>query len=211
MSDKKPSQVAEQLMRRWNSRIPKTLDAEDAILPKKLRKPRYAEFEALQEIYKLLDRFYAFCSGLTPCQKGCSYCCHSEIAVSKVEADYIASVTGVQLAMPTRFLLRRSVNYCDPAKPCPFLAADGGCSIYPCRPMLCRTHVSFETDNAKCKFDSPEETVFFVDRAKSFPGAMRAYLDLVERHYPGGGFADIREYFGTTKRALPIGACSDQH
>ncbi len=193
----KPKQFAEQAIRRWNARISKALQHDDAALPKKLRKPRYTTIEAIQEIYKLLDRYYAESVGLIPCKKGCNFCCHSEIAISKLEADYIAVVTGIQPMAPIPFDENRSAIYCDPEMPCPFLDAEGGCTIYTCRPMLCRTHVSFEADNEKCRFGSSGK-VFFIDRAKSFPGAMKAYIDVVERHHNGGGFADIRGYFGAT-------------
>jgi len=45
---KHPKQISEKSIRRWNHRIPKALEVEDAALPKKLRKPRYSPFDALE-------------------------------------------------------------------------------------------------------------------------------------------------------------------
>ena len=181
-------------LRRLNARIPVALEREDASLAKRLRKPRISTLEGLEMLYAFLDRYLAHVvKGLTACQKGCAYCCHSQVAVSKLEAEYIASKTGrALLKSPNQAMV--SEQYCDPVKPCPFVdSVDMSCAIYSYRPLLCRTHISFETDNAKCRFDSDGSKITLLDRRNTWPGAMQAYSELVSRH--GGTWGDIREYF----------------
>jgi hypothetical protein len=61
------------------------------------------------------------------CERGCSSCCVDGLTVLPVEAAAI-----------------RAANVAPPAVPapgmCAFLSMEGSCSIYPVRPLLCRTH-----------------------------------------------------------------------
>lgn len=181
-------------IKRFNARLPSALIREEAGIAKKLRKPRYSAFEALEQLYDLLDRHFEHAKGLIACAQGCAYCCHSEVAISQLEADYIAAMTGTPTNRPTEEPTK-SEPFTDPARPCPFLGADNACSIYTLRPMVCRTHVNFEPTNIKCHFDTPpDEPMPLLDRGNSFPSAMRAYSEMVDRQ--GGHFADIRKFFG---------------
>ncbi len=67
------------------------------------------------------------------CAKGCHACCVDGLAVLEVEAAEIA--LHLQTADPT--------DQKTPAPPpggCAFLDAAGACTIYPVRPLVCRTH-----------------------------------------------------------------------
>lgn len=75
---------------KFNKRLPVKLDREQNDLAKKLRKPRNNDpFQSLETLYDYLSRFFSHANGLVACSKGCSYCCHSEIGLSQIEADYI--------------------------------------------------------------------------------------------------------------------------
>lgn len=86
------------------------------------------------------------------CNKSCSFCCHSEINMSKFESLYIKSKLiknniipneqrkKIQMETPSN-----SLKYMD--KACPFLSDENVsgqrlCSIYEFRPIVCRTHNS---------------------------------------------------------------------
>ncbi len=181
---------------RFNGRLPLKLDREQHGLAKKFRKPRNADpFQSLATLYDYLDRFMSYAVGLMACAKGCSYCCHSEIGLSQIEADYITARTGIPAKRmrqdPTRV---GAAPWVDPNRPCPFLNL-GACAIYEFRPMLCRTHVNFDATNALCRFDSEAESILLLDRESSLPGAMKAYGELAASY--GGGIGDIRDFFCT--------------
>ena len=63
------------------------------------------------------------------CKRGCSACCVDGLSVLPVEAALIAS-SG--LAAPSQPSSQPGM--------CAFLDDDGACSVYPVRPVLCRTH-----------------------------------------------------------------------
>jgi len=187
----------EDRLRKLNARIPVSLIREEEALEKKLRKPKLSPLNGLEMIYGVLDLHMQYTKGLTACSKGCDFCCHMEVAVSRLEADFIAAKTGYKPSVNGPSLaLSNSKQYCDEKKPCPFLDQIGKiCSIYVYRPMMCRTHLSFEESNTPCRFDAPKDSpITLLDRAKSWPSALRGYFLLIERH--GGGWADIRDYFG---------------
>lgn len=180
-------------LKRLNARIPPLLEREDASIAKRLRKPRVSPMEGIGILYEFLDKNLNYTNGISPCKKGCAFCCHSEVAISKLEADYIAIKTGRHAEnLPNRPMT--SETYCDPMRPCPFLTPiDNCCSIYAYRPVMCRTHVSLEASNEPCRFDSKETPISLLDRASSWPGAMQAYIELAKRY--GESWADIRDYY----------------
>ncbi len=192
MSGGKVSQV-QKSVQTFNRRIPASLKREQLGIAKTLRKERFQKepFKALAALYDLLDRIYSHTDGLIACKKGCSYCCHMQVIVTQVEADYIAAQSGVtakRLATPGN---PDSESWINSSKPCPFLRANQ-CSIYLYRPVNCRTHVSFEQDAQKCGFDSTSN-ISMIDREASLPGAMQAYREIALRY--GGHSADIRDFF----------------
>ena len=187
-------------IKRWNARIPVKLEKEDANLPRRLRKPRYSHFEKLLAIYEILDRYNALANGLSACSKGCASCCHMEIGMLQVEAGLISAKTGFPAKQLSYDPTKKSEIFCDPLRPCPFLDPNLSCAIYPIRPMVCRTHVSFEATDEPCRFESETQVIMLVDRAKSFPGAMKAYGELANQS--GGSLGDIREFFGRESLAI---------
>jgi hypothetical protein len=96
------------------------------------------------------------------CRKGCAFCCHLNVTATALEAIHIAAV----LRMGSRADLEHSVltasdahSGLDPASrlmrksPCPLLVL-GACSIYPARPIACRTLVSLSARACERHFNA---------------------------------------------------------
>jgi hypothetical protein len=182
-------------LQRYNRRIPAALEREEKALPKKVRKPKVDPIDGMLAVYALLDRYADLTEGVVACKHGCSYCCHSEVAISTLEAKLIASRTGRLMRQVEGSGTAGGEAWIDERRPCPFLTSEGSCSIYGFRPMACRTHYNFEATSQACRFDAPPDVeVPFVDRHKSFPGVMEAWHGLRDRS--GSAVADIRDYFG---------------
>ncbi len=107
-------------------------------------------------IDKIMDMIYPY----TDCHKGCDYCCYMSVAISEFEADYIKQYVNKnwskeeknKLHSKIKKLKREHIEIFNPVflatethtqvrVPCIFLK-NGCCSIYPCRPTICRTYVS---------------------------------------------------------------------
>lgn len=87
------------------------------------------------------------------CQKGCSFCCHDRIIVSKMEIDHIKAVVKAKGITPNRERLQKQkknfANLKWKDKACPLLSEPNEkgeriCMIYEDRPMVCRSHNSME-------------------------------------------------------------------
>lgn len=93
------------------------------------------------------------------CKKGCSVCCHVNVAVLAPEAETIAehimantsdaemdvlkeNMSGLLLNI--KFLTDEERLFLH--RPCVFLDEDGGCGIYDVRPLLCRSITSADAD-----------------------------------------------------------------
>lgn len=187
-------------VQKLNKRIPKKLERKQDDLAKKFRKPKSEPFDSLTELYEFLDEMASYAHGLVACKKGCSHCCHMEVGLTQLEADYISAFTGFQASKAPADREIKKDGWIDSNRPCPFLKNDA-CSIYEFRPMVCRTHLVFEKTNEVC---NPENNGSFpqIDRMTAYPGAMRAYGELTVRY--GGGIGDIREFFSSTTMATYV-------
>jgi len=87
--------------------------------------------------------------GALACRSGCDACCHQHVAVLPVEAVAIAYRLRLDEAGSATLRARAAetaaaiagLGAADRrrlAVPCSFLAGDGGCAIYPMRPLRCR-------------------------------------------------------------------------
>lgn len=75
------------------------------------------------------------------CREGCSACCHQRISVFAIEADAIRDALA-ELAVRApeiRARVRAQADDPDAQHHCALLI-DGRCSIYPARPLICRSH-----------------------------------------------------------------------
>lgn len=107
----------------------------------------------LLALYDFMAELYRPLAPLTPCKKGCAYCCHYPVSISSVEIDIIERGTG-----------RKRIKKLRPAEayhgqPCPFLVK-GACSIYDYRPFVCRRHLSLTKTPYWCHPDRANEAEF---------------------------------------------------
>jgi Fe-S-cluster containining protein len=113
------------------------------------------------------------------CQRGCHSCCLPELSVFPIEARVIQDFLHESGK-------RQEVLALEAADPfagerCAFLAADGGCSIYPVRPLVCRSHglpLQFrneadELSRDVCPLNFTEQTI------ANLPGEAVLNLDLI--------------------------------
>ena len=103
----------------------------------------------LRKIYALTDTLTAFIAPYMVCERGCSHCCHIDVVVSSVEAQYIHKNLGIA----PRAGQSISSGHSDAKRPCPFLGIDGSCSIYEHRPFACRTYHAVDDPALCCGFN----------------------------------------------------------
>ncbi len=130
----------------------------------------------------------AIFSSKSACASGCSHCCHIDVTVPRSEALLIGKMTGKRVSEPSvTFPIDQSPAKSFVGSPCPFLA-DGSCSIYAHRPLLCRTLVNLDTSPKLCEL-VPNATVPVPYLNTT---ALRAAFTIVTQN---DDFADIREWF----------------
>lgn len=147
-------------------------------------------FEKLEAVYAFTDRFNAFVATFAVCQKGCNHCCQIDVQVSRIEAEYITFKGGPQLDHQggDRTTGHRTA--------CPFVGADGGCTVYSTRPFNCRT---FHTlDDPKYCADGDVDHQVYGAAGKGygvrFYQAIAAWLKDVHES-KGLPYRDIRDWF----------------
>lgn len=108
----------------------------------------------LYYIDKVMETIYPY----TDCHKGCDACCRMNVSTFEFEAELIKKHIANNWSKEERNELHRKIHqmklehpeifYLASTKirfigvPCPFLK-DGCCSVYDCRPFMCRKYVSF--------------------------------------------------------------------
>lgn len=144
-----------------------------------------------------VDKVMALFGDVSPCKKGCSYCCNQSLIIFEWEANRITDVTG-RKQNPFKGVdferwspqTRKQYIAQYTEVPCPFLKNDV-CSIYAARPMSCRVHLSLADDATACDI-------------LGNPGASVPYANMeFARHIwavmflnAGQRAGDIREFFG---------------
>ena len=118
----------------------------------------------------------------TACREGCSYCCYYQVDVSAHEALQIVDFVSKQFSKEkiSEFLDAADANAAIIRKltraehratniACVFLR-DGRCSIYPVRPLHCRTHHATDVEGCKQSYVNPT-----VDTANTFIPVLFVY------------------------------------
>ena len=94
--------------------------------------------QLLTKVDEFFGSVYARNSAKFSCAKGCYGCCRAGLSVAKVESDYIRrwlyEHPGERAKIKDLSKMRNDPDFCR------FLDADGACSIYEVRPIICRTH-----------------------------------------------------------------------
>ncbi len=101
------------------------------------------------------------------CQQGCNYCCYPPVSAAVPEVANIAAYIQSQLPVAEQQRLKQRVEQvyhqvhpmtgtqrASISLACPFLQ-EGGCSIYPVRPLACRGHNSTSRPACQKVFEQP--------------------------------------------------------
>jgi Fe-S-cluster containining protein len=85
----------------------------------------------------------------SPCKRGCSGCCHTEVSVTNDESELLASrvKNGLKINLERLHLQKQTAKagknfYTLPyeSRACVFLGEKGTCEVYTDRPAVCRTN-----------------------------------------------------------------------
>lgn len=129
------------------------------------------------------------------CKTGCSHCCYMSVAVSDLEAVTISRYTGLpmQSKQTARQFLLQSEQMVKKytGVPCTFLNTKGACSIYPVRPIACRTHHNLGPNSENCRIKGAYR--LYNTPVLDFTAISFAAVGIAMQMQ--SGFADIREYF----------------
>jgi uncharacterized protein len=117
---------------------------------------------------------------------------NDQIAVETQEAERRRA--AFLAAVPQRLLEREDSIRATVGKACPFLV-DEQCSVYDNRPLACRKHASYYTNEKWC---SPPYLNTVQAPLVRFGGLDEA-LAVVSARKTAPVFADIRDFFGTPK------------
>ncbi len=163
-----------------------TIDSVNAALAF-VRRANVGRLGKLKRLFEGVDAVVAEVSPYSVCQKGYSACCHIDVHVREVEAEYIERNTGRRANRGTS----HSKGQAQSKEPCPFLKADHSRAIYAFRPLACRQYLAF--DNPEYCADAKIPHVVYGEAAH--PGLFQLAME-IERMNGQGGRRDIRDFFG---------------
>jgi Fe-S-cluster containining protein len=95
-----------------------------------------------------------------PCTRGCAWCCHGVVDVTALEAAGILerhtgnlpwSSIEQRAALVSGLQDRQAVARRLQGLPCPLLGRDLQCTVYPRRPLVCRSVRSVERNAEPCR------------------------------------------------------------
>jgi Fe-S-cluster containining protein len=154
----------------------------------------------IAELYRITDEILDKYVNNKTCSQGCYYCCNTPVAVTGVEAEYIAHNTGYKIVSMANAKMKKH------SRPgyCPFLR-EGECSIYEFRPMACRVFTSFD-DVSLCKKNLPHRQLLIAPVGEGGIDLLNHFYyqlavnsaELIPRL---GVIKDLRHYF-----QLPVGS-----
>lgn len=153
----------------------------------------------LFELHVLRDKMIKIIEKYTPCAKGCSFCCHMNVAISSYEAELIGKTIG---KAPIKISIKEMVKKFEHGDvdrleyvrtPCVFLK-EGKCSIYTVRPSVCRTHHNLSPFPNICNVYNPD-----LRSTPSFDYRIYWEIEGLVQIQAGFAMADIREFFPFVK------------
>ncbi|MFD2365803.1 YkgJ family cysteine cluster protein [Pseudoduganella sp. GCM10020061] len=103
------------------------------------------------KIIKAVDQVGELLAPHVTCRPGCVTCCHGPVLIQEHEAKRLAEVTNRKMVpvshhSPVQYLALAGERH---SRPCPFLK-DDLCSVYPHRPLRCRTHHTTNKNPKQC-------------------------------------------------------------
>lgn len=115
-----------------------------------------SKIKRAQFIHQLVDEYneeifsHPLVKELSPCRKGCTACCYTQVSVTADEAEVLATrvLEGVEINFKLLNIQMNAENNPDEfykmdyhQRKCVFLDEEGGCKIYSDRPSVCRTNM----------------------------------------------------------------------
>ena len=141
----------------------------------------------LRWIYRYLNVYNRFVATFAVCQRGCSHCCSIDVHMTELEAMYISQANGVGYS-------RKAIATGGHTSPCPFLGANGECTIYDSRPLNCRTFHTLD-DPKYCATPDVDHVVYGV-ASRGYGSRILAELAwAVTENNQAGQKKDIRDFF----------------
>jgi uncharacterized protein len=99
------------------------------------------------------------------CGKGCSFCCHTQVSVTRDEAELLAQriIDGIDIDLERLYRQSKAENSSGEwykmdhkTRACVFLGPEGECTVYEDRPSVCRTN-NVVSDPANCSTEDGKE------------------------------------------------------
>lgn len=117
----------------------------------KIRSP----YQRAEYVHKKIDEYnkevfaHPLVVQLSPCKKGCSACCHTQVSINEDEAEVLAKFINegliidqdlfkLQLQAGDDSSAYMQLSYAQ--RKCIFLDEAGSCRVYEARPSVCRTN-----------------------------------------------------------------------
>lgn len=119
-------------------------------------------YQRAQFVHELVDEYnkevfaHPLVMQFSPCKRGCSACCHTQVSVTDDEAELLVKriKSGVSVDMDRLKLQMQAkddseayykISFQD--RRCIFLDENGGCTVYEDRPSVCRTNAVIGESN----------------------------------------------------------------
>lgn len=164
--------------------------AEDLALAKQhiefVKHANASRVSKVRRLFEAADLLTAAVADVAVCQKGCNSCCHIDVGVTELEAQYIERNAGKRMRAPTKL----TSGYGKTKTPCPFLV-NGQCSIYDVGPLACRTHFAIDDPRFCAEIDTFHIT--YDARGNPVLGNLARLLIDLDGHQR---YLDIRDFFG---------------
>lgn len=145
--------------------------------------------QSFEKLVSMCDSVGGVVSPSVICKKGCSSCCFMAVGISSSEAKAIAKAYDLPMRFPNPADVLNIVEKYKQCR-CPFLGADNACSIYPHRPLACRTFFNISDYQEVCDLiNYPGSSVPSFDLSPLWD---LATMSAVRR---GDSFGDLRDFF----------------
>ena len=100
--------------------------------------------DKVAHLFRLGDQMTKDITPHSACKAGCSYCCNMAVSITLAEAKAISTHTK-----PDKDLSDAESRKLYTGTPCTFLV-EGKCSVYPVRPVACRTYFNMSDIPTLC-------------------------------------------------------------
>ena len=170
------------------SRFPEYMEIAQTVLSK-LSKLATATKRA-RFVHKLIDDYnlevfaHPLVKEFSPCQKGCSACCHTQVSVTSDEAKLLVQRISEDTFINGSLLKKQAAAGNDAAsfyelsyqeRQCIFLDDKGGCKVYADRPSVCRTNAVLG-EKEQCNTTDGNQQLCLIKTSKSDMVIYAAYL-----------------------------------